>query len=205
MTMGLHRAVGRHSYEESARAPMPPREPVDTATEPIGTNAPDPAARGAQPGEGNAVRGCGLAGPLLRGGPGRTKRSPRRMSLRQDAPPAAPRSATAGDPHLPDPPARPERPRRPSDMRLLHLWTPPNMRSRYRVDFFNTFARNQRIHKVCQRSIIASACCAEEAREIAEARFAELEGVRHWSIHAAEVEIVPIGEEPAAGGDHAKG
>jgi hypothetical protein len=127
------------------------------------------------------------------------------MSLRQDAPPAAPGFAGADDPHLPDPSARPERPPRPSDMRLLHLWMAPNMRSSYRVDFFNTFARNEKIHKVCQRSIITSACCAEEARAIAAARFAELEGVRHWSIHAAEVEVVPIGEEPAASGGHGKG
>jgi hypothetical protein len=202
MTMGLHHAVGRHPRNEIACGPVP-REPFDVACELIGADAPDPAPRGAQAGGGNAVPGVELADPLPRGGPGRTKPSPkRRMSLRQDAPSAAPRSAGADDPRLADPSARPHRP---SDMRLLHLWKPPNMRSSYRVDFFNTFARNEKIHKVCQRSIITSACCAEEAREIAEARFAELEGVRHWSIHAAEVEVVPIGEEPAAGGDHGRG
>lgn len=206
MMMGLHRTIDRHSRKEIARGLMP-REPFDVVPEPIGANAPDPAPRGEQPGGGNAVPGCELAGPLLQGGPARTKRSPKRMNLRQGAPPAAPRSALADDPRLAeeDPSARPERPPRPSDMRLLHLWKPPNMGSSYRVDFFNTFARNEKIHKVCQRSIITSACCAEEAREIAEARFAELEGVRHWSIHAAEVEVVPIGEELAASGDHGRG
>jgi hypothetical protein len=105
-------------------------------------------------------------------------------------------AAALGD----DPPSA-RRPLRPSDMRALHVWQPPNMPSRYRVDFFNTFARGRTNRRVCQRSIIVQrACCAEEAREIAEARFAEIEGVRNWHIHAAEIEIVPIIDADRAGG-----
>jgi hypothetical protein len=95
------------------------------------------------------------------------------------------------------------RPPRPSDMRILHLWQPPNRPSRYRVDFFNTFARGPGAHKVCQRSIVIdAACCAEEAREIAKARFAEIERICDWHIHAAEIEVVPIIDAgPPVGGD----
>jgi hypothetical protein len=120
-----------------------------------------------------------------------TKSSPTKERRRHGMSPDPPRSAETPPERLP----------RPSEMRILHLWRPPNMASSYRVDFFNTFARNEKTYKVCQRSIVvASACCAEEARRIAQARFAELEGVPHWSIHAAEIEVVPLGEEPVRTG-----
>lgn len=91
----------------------------------------------------------------------------------------------------------PSRTWRPSDMRLLEVWHTPGMRD-YRVEFFNTFARNRATYRVCQRSIVVrEACCPEHARTIAELRFAELEGVSDWRIRAAEVEVVPI--EPGDG------
>lgn len=63
----------------------------------------------------------------------------------------------------------------------------------YRVDFMNEFARNRRVHKVCQRSIVVrSACSPEQAGEAAKTHFARLEGIRDWRIHAATIEVVPI-------------
>ena len=136
-----------------------------------------------------AVPGFRPAGRLLGG----CKMTPR---IPVHDPPAEDRSGAA--PAGADPPPA-ERPPRPSDMRLLHVWKPPGLASRYRVDFFNTFARGPTSRRVCQRSIVVdAACCAEEAREIAKARFAELEGVRDWHIHAAEIEIVALADEPAA-------
>jgi hypothetical protein len=47
----------------------------------------------------------------------------------------------------------------------------------YRVNFMNEFARNRRVHKVCQRSIVVrSARSSEQAAEAAKAHFAKLEG-----------------------------
>ena len=111
-----------------------------------------------------------------------------------DPPPAA----GIADAGASQPPARPWRP---SDMRLLGAWHPAGARD-YRVDFFNTFARNRATYRVCQRSIVVrEACCPGHARTIAELRFAELEGVCDWRIHAAEAEVVPIdrGSEPETG------
>jgi hypothetical protein len=66
----------------------------------------------------------------------------------------------------------------------------------YRVDFTNEFARNRRVHKVCQRSIIVrSACGPEQAGEAAKTHFARLEGIRDWRIHAATIEVVPIEDD----------
>jgi hypothetical protein len=49
----------------------------------------------------------------------------------------------------------------------------------YRVNFMNEFARNRRVHKVCQRSIVVrSARSSEQAAEAAKAHFAKLEGIR---------------------------
>jgi hypothetical protein len=63
----------------------------------------------------------------------------------------------------------------------------------YRVDFMNEFARNTRIHKVCQCSIVVrSARSPEQAGEAAKTHFARLEGIRDWRIHAATIEVVPI-------------
>lgn len=97
----------------------------------------------------------------------------------------------------------PARPWRPSDMRLLGVWHPTGAHD-YRVDFLNTFARNRAIYRVCQRSIVVrEACCPGHARAIAELRFAELEGVPDWHIHAAEVEVVAIDRSGEPGSDAA--
>jgi hypothetical protein len=66
----------------------------------------------------------------------------------------------------------------------------------YRVDFMNEFARNRRVHKVCQRSIVVrSASSPEQAGEAAKTHFARLEGIRDWRIHAATIEVVPIEDD----------
>jgi hypothetical protein len=66
----------------------------------------------------------------------------------------------------------------------------------YRVDFMNEFARNRRVHKVCQRSIVVrSARSPEEAGETAKTYFARLERIRDWRIHAAMIEVVPIEDD----------
>jgi hypothetical protein len=66
----------------------------------------------------------------------------------------------------------------------------------YRVDFMNEFARNRRVHKVCQRSIVVrSACSPEQAAETAKTHFARLEGIRDWRIHAATIEVVPVEDQ----------
>lgn len=77
----------------------------------------------------------------------------------------------------------------------------------YRVDFLNEFARGDRVHKVCQRSIlVGSAESPDAARDMAIKRFAELEHIPDWRIHAAMIEIVPAAahSEPQAGGPKAK-
>jgi hypothetical protein len=69
----------------------------------------------------------------------------------------------------------------------------------YRVRFINEIPRNERLFRCCQRSIvIRSAPSAERAVEAAKKRFAELEGIRDWKIHAALIELEPIdiAEEP---------
>jgi hypothetical protein len=66
----------------------------------------------------------------------------------------------------------------------------------YRVDFMNEFARNSRVHKVCQRSIVVgSARSPEQAGEAAKTDFARLEGICDWRIHAATIEVVPIKDD----------
>jgi hypothetical protein len=66
----------------------------------------------------------------------------------------------------------------------------------YRVDFMNEFARNRRVHKVCQRSIVVrSARSPEQAGETAKTHFARLEGIRDWRMHAAMIEVVPIEDD----------
>jgi hypothetical protein len=69
----------------------------------------------------------------------------------------------------------------------------------YRVDFMNEFARNRRVHKVCQRSVVVrSARSPEQAGEAAKTLFATLEGIRDWRIHAAMIEVVPIEDDPVS-------
>lgn len=66
------------------------------------------------------------------------------------------------------------------------------MRS-YRVCFFNEIARNERLFRCCQRSIlIRLARSPERAIEAAKKRFARLEGIRDWKFHAAFIEVEAI-------------
>ena len=63
----------------------------------------------------------------------------------------------------------------------------------YRVRFINEIPRNERLFRCCQRSIIVrSARTPERAIEAAKKRFARLEGISNWKIHAALTEIEPI-------------
>jgi hypothetical protein len=63
----------------------------------------------------------------------------------------------------------------------------------YRVRFINEIPRNERLFRCCQRSIIIrSARTPERAIEAAKKRFARLEGISNWKIHAALIEAEPI-------------
>jgi len=63
----------------------------------------------------------------------------------------------------------------------------------YRVCFINEIPRNERLFRCCQRSIIIrSARTPERAIEAAKKRFARLEGISNWKIHAAFIEVEPI-------------
>ena len=63
----------------------------------------------------------------------------------------------------------------------------------YRVCFINEIPRNEKLFRCCQRSIIIrSARTPERAIEAAKKRFARLENIRDWKIHAALIEIEPI-------------
>jgi len=63
----------------------------------------------------------------------------------------------------------------------------------YRVCFINEIPRNQKLFRCCQRSIVVrSARTSERAIEAAKKRFARLEGIRDWKIHAALIEIETI-------------
>jgi hypothetical protein len=63
----------------------------------------------------------------------------------------------------------------------------------YQVCFINEIPRNEKLFRRCQRSIIIrSARTPERAVEAAKKRFAKLEGIRDWKIHAALIEIEPI-------------
>jgi pyridoxine/pyridoxamine 5'-phosphate oxidase len=62
----------------------------------------------------------------------------------------------------------------------------------YRVCFINEIPRNEKLFRCCQRSIvIRSARTPARAVEAAKKRFAKLEGIRDWKIHAALIEIEP--------------
>jgi hypothetical protein len=63
----------------------------------------------------------------------------------------------------------------------------------YRVSFINEIPRNEKLFRCCQRVItIRSARSPERAAAAAKKRFARLEGIRDWKIHAARIEIEPI-------------
>ena len=62
----------------------------------------------------------------------------------------------------------------------------------YCVRFINEIRRNETLFRCCQRSIvIRSARSPERAIEAAKKRFARLEGISNWKIHAALIEVEP--------------
>ncbi len=66
----------------------------------------------------------------------------------------------------------------------------------YRVCFLNEIPRNERLFRCCQRSIVISASTPEQAIEAAKKRFARLEGIGDWKMHASLIEIEPAALEP---------
>ena len=69
----------------------------------------------------------------------------------------------------------------------------------YRVCFMNRFARGRNTITACQRSIvIPSAVSREAAIEAAKQRFAELESIPNWQIHASFIEAALLEEDAAA-------
>jgi hypothetical protein len=69
----------------------------------------------------------------------------------------------------------------------------------YRVCFLNQFARGPRSITACQRAIvIRSTKTCEDAIEQAKKRFAELEGVPDWHLHATMIEVGTLDAEPSA-------
>jgi len=69
----------------------------------------------------------------------------------------------------------------------------------YRVCFLNEFPRGPKNITACQRSIVIhSAKTRERAVEAAKKRFARLEGVPDWHLHATMIEVEALGAEPGA-------
>jgi hypothetical protein len=69
----------------------------------------------------------------------------------------------------------------------------------YRVCFMNRFARGRNTITACQRNIvIPSAPSRKAAIEVAKQRFAELEGIPNWQIHASFIEAGLIEDDDAA-------
>ena len=63
----------------------------------------------------------------------------------------------------------------------------------YRVSFINDIPRNQKLFRCCQRSIVVRAARSpERAVEAAKKRFARLEGICNWNIHAGRIELEVI-------------
>jgi hypothetical protein len=70
----------------------------------------------------------------------------------------------------------------------------------YRVCFMNRFVRGRNTITACQRSIvIPSAESREAAIEVAKQRFAELEGIPNWQLHASFIEAGLLDDDAAAG------
>jgi len=67
----------------------------------------------------------------------------------------------------------------------------------YRVCFMNQFARNRTVYRICQRAVVIR-CAHTRARaiEAAKKRFARLERIRDWRIHASEIEVEMIEADP---------
>lgn len=71
----------------------------------------------------------------------------------------------------------------------------------YRVSFINQIPRGGRLFRCCQRSIvIRRARSPERAVEAAKKRFARLEGIRNWKIHAEMIEMQKIDPTAIANG-----
>ena len=67
----------------------------------------------------------------------------------------------------------------------------------YRVCFLDEFARFNNVVRPCQRTIIIrSARSRERAIEAAKKRFARLEGIRDWRIHATIIEVSIVDSYP---------
>jgi hypothetical protein len=63
----------------------------------------------------------------------------------------------------------------------------------YRICFINEIPRGNQLFRCCQRSIvIRSARSPERALEAAKKRFARIEGIHDWRIHAGMIEIEEI-------------
>jgi hypothetical protein len=67
----------------------------------------------------------------------------------------------------------------------------------YRVSFFNELTNSSgKLCKVCQRSVdIRTARSLDRAVEAAKKRFARLERVREWRLHARLFEVETLGDE----------
>ena len=70
----------------------------------------------------------------------------------------------------------------------------------YRVSFFNELTNSRgTLYKVCQRSVeIRTARTLDRAVEAAKKRFARLERVGEWRLHARLFEVEPLVEAPDA-------
>ena len=63
----------------------------------------------------------------------------------------------------------------------------------YRVSFINDIPRSAKLFHCCQRSIVVrTARSPERAVEAAKKRFARLEGICNWNIHAGRIELEVI-------------
>ena len=67
----------------------------------------------------------------------------------------------------------------------------------YRVSFFNELTNSRgTLYKVCQRSVeIRTARSLDRAVEAAKKRFARLERVGEWRLHARLFEVEPLEED----------
>ena len=71
----------------------------------------------------------------------------------------------------------------------------------YRVSFFNELTNSRgTLYKVCQRSVeIRTARSLDRAVEAAKKRFARLEHVGEWRLHARLFEVEPLVEDADGG------
>jgi hypothetical protein len=73
----------------------------------------------------------------------------------------------------------------------------------YRICFINEIARGNKLFRCCQRSIvIRSARSPQRAVEAAKKRFARIEGIHDWNIHAGMIEMEEIDLSAPANRSH---